>query len=185
MNGFDIGLLVFMGVLVVIGLAKGLVRILVGFAALVTAFLVACFYHEPLASYLARLDLPDEVVYFGSYVLLFVAVMLVGGLVAMVLRKLMKAAMLSWADRMAGAALGLAVALLAAALLVVPVVAYMPNGERLLGGSRLAPYVAAVADLAIQVAPEDFYERYREGIEALRDHWRGRSEEWVTDRQRT
>ena len=41
--------------------------------------------------------------------------LLAGALVAYLLRKLMKVAMLSWADRMAGAAVGLVVAFLGAA----------------------------------------------------------------------
>jgi membrane protein required for colicin V production len=172
-SGFDIALLVFMGVLAVVGLAKGLVRILVGMGALVTAFLVACFYHEPLADALAGLDLPLEVRSLISYGLLFLAVMLAGGLLAFVLRKIVKAAMLGWADRVGGGALGLAVAVLASALVVLPLVAYSPRGARLLERSVLAPYIAAVADLAVRVAPQGLADRYERGIAALREHWRG------------
>jgi membrane protein required for colicin V production len=180
MNGFDIALLVFMGILVAIGLLKGLVRILIGMAALVTAFLVACLYHAPLADRLSSLDVPGGVLKLISYVLLFLGVMLLGGVAAWLLRKLIKAAMLSWVDRIAGAALGLLAAMLTASLLVMPLVAYLPDGGRLLDGSILAPYVAAVADFATHVVPEDLAEKYRQGIETIRDHWRGATEETVS-----
>lgn len=180
MNGFDIALLVFMCVLVVIGLIKGLVRILVGLAALVTAFVAACFYHRPLADLMSSLSLPEGVLRLISYALIFIGVMLLGGVAAWFLRKLLKAAMLNWVDRLAGAALGLVAALLTAALLVLPVVAYVPAGAELLNASILAPYVAAVADLASHVVPDDLAERYKKGIGTIRDRWSGTDDDVVT-----
>jgi len=173
MNGFDVALLVLMGVLVVIGLIKGLVRILVGMLALVTAFLVASRYHDPVASRFSDWIDSPELALLASYILLFIGVMLAGGVAAWLLRKVLKAAMLSWADRLAGAAVGLTAALLAAALVVLPVVAYAPRGSELLSRSTLAPYVAVVADLAVRMAPDDLASRYRQGIEALRRYWHG------------
>jgi membrane protein required for colicin V production len=87
------------------------------------------------------------------------------------LAKLMRAAMLGWADRLGGAALGFVAALLAAALIVPPVLAYWPSGEGLLARSTLAPYLVAVADLATSLVPGDLSERYRHKIEGLRRQW--------------
>jgi membrane protein required for colicin V production len=171
-NTFDIVLLVLACGLVVIGMFKGLVRILIGLAALVFAFALAARYHRPLAERLGALDFGDDPTMLLSYVLIFIGVMLAGGLIAYLLRKLIKAAMLSWADRLAGAALGLVVAMLTAALLILPVVAYSPWGGSVLRGSVLAPYVTVVADLANRLAPADLSERYNDKIEELRRYWR-------------
>ena len=168
MNWFDIALLVLIGLLVTIGLLKGLVRILVGLVALVAAFMVACVYHRPLAEALSGTELPTGLLCLLTYLAIFLGVMLAGGLAAWLLRRLIKAAMLGWADRLAGGALGLAAAVLASALIVLPVVAYTPDGAGILDRSVLAPYVAAVADLASSVVPADLAGRYRERIERLR-----------------
>jgi len=175
MNSFDVALLVVACVLVVIGMLKGLVRILIGIAALVAAFALAARYHQPLADRLQWIDVPDEPLMLLAYVLIFIGVMLAGGLTAALVRKLVKAAMLSWADRLAGAALGLAAATLTAALLVLPLVAYSPYRDRLLRDSVLAPYVAAVADLAAPLMPDDLSRRYRAGVDDLKRYW---SERW-------
>jgi len=103
------------------------------------------------------------------------AAMVAGGAVAWLVGRILKLAMLSWADRLAGAALGLLGALVAAALVAHPIVAAAPGGSRLLNGSRLAPYVTVVADLANALAPRDLAERYTEGIGALRRAWRGQT----------
>ena len=173
MNGFDLALLILVAVLVIVGLVKGLVRVLVGILALVTAFLVASRFHGPLAERARGVDVSPEVLQLVAYLLLFVAVMLAGGVVAWLLRKLVKAAMLGWADRLAGAALGLAAALFAAALIVLPVVAYAPGGSELLGRSRLAPYVDVVADVLASTAPPELASAYRRHVEALRRIWHG------------
>ena len=173
MNGFDMLLLTLAAVLVVIGMVKGLVRILLGIAALVAAFALAVQYHRPLADRLGGLDMPGGVLSFISYLAIFLGVMLAGGLVAFLMRRLLKAAMLSWADRLAGGALGLVAATLVAALLVLPVVAYFPASGDTLQHSRLAPYVTVVADLANLLAPDELSVRYRHAVENLRRVWRG------------
>ena len=171
MNVFDIVLLALVCCLVLIGMIKGLVRILVGLAALVTAFVLAASYHQPLAERLGGLEMRAEPLKLIAYVMIFLGVMLAGGLLAYLSRRLLKAAMLSWADRLAGAALGLVAAMLVAALLVLPLVAYSPYSQRLLARSVLAPYVVLVADMANALVPEELSQRYRLGIEDLRRRW--------------
>jgi len=103
--------------------------------------------------------------------MIFLGVMLAGGLLGFLARRLLKAAMLGWADRLGGAAVGFAAAMLAAALIVLPVVAYSPWGARALADSRLAPYIAVVAEVATSLAPEDLSSRYRERVRDLRRYW--------------
>jgi membrane protein required for colicin V production len=171
-NHFDVFLLAMACLLVLVGMIKGLVRVLIGIAALIAAFALAARYHQPLANRLSKLDVDFEPASLISYVLIFLGVMLAGGLVAWLVRRLIKAAMLSWADRLGGAALGLVAAMLIAALLVLPLVAYSPWSERVLARSKLAPYVTVVADLANMLVPEDLSRRYRQGVEELRRFWR-------------
>ena len=177
MNTFDIVLLGLACILVLVGVMKGLVRILIGVAALVAAFALAARYHQPLAARMSGIEIPSEALRLGAYVLIFIGVMLAGALLAYVLRKLLAAAMLSWADRLGGAALGLVAAALTAALLILPLVAYSPYRDRLLAGSYLAPYVTVVADVANTLVPDDLADLYRERVEELRDYWRGKLED--------
>jgi len=178
MNTFDIMLLALACLLVVVGMVKGLVRILIGVAAIVAAFALAARFHGPLADRLAGLEISPEALSLMSYVVIFIGVMLLGGFVAFLTRKLLRAAMLSWADRIGGAALGFVAAALMAALLVLPLVAYSPWSEQVLGHSMLAPYVTVVADIANAVVPDDLSERYQQGVEQLRRYW---SDHWTGD----
>ena len=178
MNYFDLALLIVACLLVVVGMIKGLVRILIGLGALIAAFAVAARFHQPLADRLSFLDLSAGPLLLISYFLLFIGVMLLGGLTAYLARKLIKAAMLSWADRLGGAAVGLVVATLAAALLVLPLIAYSSGGDRFLRGSILAPYITAVADIASPLVPRELSELYRERMDDLRRFWHN---EWLEE----
>lgn len=175
LNGFDVALLVLSAVLGLVGVIKGLTRLLIGVGALVAAFVLAARFHERLASAVAPgVPLAGPALKLAAYLAIFLATMIAGGLVAWLVRKLLRAAMLSWLDRLAGAAVGVVAAALAAALILLPVVAYAPAGESVLRESVLAPYVTVVADLAGRLAPAAMSERYQAKVESLRRYWRER-----------
>jgi len=173
MNALDIGLIVLIVLGAGIGLARGLVRILIGILSLVVAFFLASRYQDQFAAVLTSRHVSETPARIGAYVLVFIATMIAGGLVAWVVGKLLKLAMLSFPDRLAGGALGIVAALLAAAFLVHPLVASSPEGSRLLANSKIAPYVTVVADLGNAMAPDAVAKRYDQGIESLRRVWRG------------
>jgi membrane protein required for colicin V production len=125
-----------------------------------------------VATSLRWINAPDEVLKLLAYGLIFLGTMLAGGLVAFLMRKVLKAAMLTWADRLAGGALGLVAALMISALFILPLVAYSQAGQDALRDSVLAPYVTVVADLANRWVPEELSESYRRKVEDLRRHWR-------------
>ncbi len=179
MSAFDVVVIVMVGVGFVVGLVQGFVRILAGVAALVVAFVLASRFHGSAAAGLAWTGGSESLLRLLGYLGIFFGVMLAGGLLAWLLRKLVKAAMLGWADRLAGGTTGILAAVLAAALLVLPLVAYAPGGGSFLVHSRLARYLAAVADVANTLAPEDLARRYHEGVSELRKRWAGATREVV------
>lgn len=173
MNALDIGLIVLLAVGFAIGLARGFVRILIGVLTLIVAFILANRYQDAIAKVLTDRHVSQTPARIGAYVLVFVATMILGGLVAWVVGKILKLAMLSFPDRLAGGALGILAALLAAAFVVHPLVASTDGGSKLLATSKIAPYVSVVADIGNAVAPDAVAKRYDSGIDALRRIWRG------------
>jgi membrane protein required for colicin V production len=173
MNAFDITVVILLIVGFALGLARGLVRILIGILTLLVAFFLASRYQDAITAVLTARHVSPAPARIGAYVLVFVATMMAGGLVAWAVGKMLKMAMMSWADRLAGGALGLVAALLAAAFLVHPLIASSPEGSHVLATSKLAPYVTVVADLGNAAAPEAVAKRYESGIDALRKIWRG------------
>ena len=174
-NAFDVLLLVFVGLLVLLGVLRGLTRLLIGTGALVAAFILAAQFHELVASLMVRVvEMSEPVANLAAYLAIVLGTMLAGSLVASALQRLLKTTMLGWADRLAGGAVGLLAALLSAALVVLPVVAYSPSGAAVLRNSVLAPYVTVVADIANPLVPDRLSEQYRDKMESLRQYWQRR-----------
>lgn len=173
MNALDWGLVVLFAMGTVVGLTRGLVRIVIGILTLIVAFFLASRYQDAIAAVLTARHVSETPARIGAYVAVFIGTMIAGGLVAWVVGKILKLAMLSWADRLAGGAAGLLGSMLAAAFLVHPLVSSSQGGSRLLATSKLAPYVTVVADVGNSVAPDAVARRYETGVEALRKIWRG------------
>ena len=172
MNAFDTVLLVVIALLMLVGLLKGLTRLAIGIAALVAACVLATRFHRPVAaSFAAVAELAEPVASAAAYAAIFLGTMLAGALVAFVVRRTLKLAMLGWVDRLAGAAVGLVAALLAAGLLLVPAAGRVPAGQSLLRESVLAPYAAAAAALTYRLVPAPLSAEYRERMESLRVYW--------------
>ena len=176
-NAFDAGLAALLLVLSLVGLLKGLTRLVVGMTALVAAFLLAAARHAQVgAALVARFEMPPLVAGVIAYGVVFLGVMLLAALILPLLRAVVRTAMLAWADRLAGAAAGLAGAVLIGGSVVVPVLAYAPTGERLLAESQLAPYAVVGADVAAALSPAEVTTWYRERMAAVKQFWRDRAE---------
>ncbi len=176
-NAFDAGFTALLLVLSLIGVVKGLTRLVVGMTALVAAFVVAAARHGQVAGALvSRFEMSPLVASAIGYGAVFIGVMLVAALVLPLVRALVRMAMLAWADRLAGAAAGLAGAVLIAGSVVVPVLAYVPAGDRLLAESQLAPYAVVGADAAVALAPAELTDWYRERMHAVQAFWQERAE---------
>lgn len=173
MNALDWGLIVLFAAGTLLGLFRGFMRILIGILSLIVAFFLASRWQDPLAQILVSRHVSEGPARVAAYLIVFVGTMIAGALVAWIVGRLLKIAMLSWADRLAGAALGLLAAVLGAAFVVHPLVASFKGGRGLMASSTLMPYVVVVADVGNAVAPEAVAKRYESGVETLRRVWRG------------
>ena len=174
MNAFDLGFCVLAAALALYGAMRGLVRIVVAAASLVVAFVVANAWHEALAQHWAASGAAAPALRIGARFVLFAAVVLLGGILGWLASRLLAAASLGFMDRLAGAALGLVVAVLAAAALAVPLAAYGGADGRILRTSALAPYVTAVSDWINIAAPDGIARRYERASASLKRTWRNR-----------
>lgn len=120
MTWFDYAVLGVLGVSIMWGVWRGLVREVISIVGWVAAFVVANFLAEPLSQYLPRSIPTLQLRLLIAFVVVFVATLAVATLLGMLLSKVIKAAGLGGLDRALGALFGTARGLLvvvAAALL--------------------------------------------------------------------
>ena len=101
---------IFVAVLVIsllVGAWRGLVYELLSLANWVAAFVLAQWFAPDVAHYLPLTSTTEVVRYAAGFVLVFVAALFAGGMVAFVVRKLVAAVGLRPVDRVLGSAFGL------------------------------------------------------------------------------
>jgi membrane protein required for colicin V production len=123
MNGADIVLLGVIALSAAIGLMRGLVRELLSLLVWVAAFVVAIGYAPGLAPKLTGVATEPMVRHVVALVILFVAALILGGLVQWLLHRLVESTGLSGTDRLLGFVFG---ALRGVVVCVVALVALSP-----------------------------------------------------------
>ncbi len=158
------------------GFREGLVRLVVGFGALIVAFFAASWMNGLVAGYLSPWIHNRTFAVVASYVLIFTAIMLVGALIAGLIVRIFKLVGLTLVDRVLGGVFGGVRALVGLVITLMVVMAFLPG--RLPGAvqqSEFAPYVlgasrmlSAMAPFEIRSGVEKAYNSVREQIDQLR-----------------
>lgn len=108
MTVFDLVVFAVVVLSTLFGFARGFMRVVVSLAAWVFAFLLAIHLSHPLGAMLPDVAGSPSVRYIVAFVLIMLAVLLVGALLGWLLYRLVKAIGLGFLDRLLGAVVGIA-----------------------------------------------------------------------------
>lgn len=172
MNLFDLFVFGAAAFLLLLGLWKGLVRQLFTLAGVLGGSALALGGYRTAAHWVPFVGRgPREIV---GFLALLLGCVVLSWVLGHLLSRFLESLTLGWANRVAGGGLGLvkaAVLATAAALFLVHV---LPNGSPLLRDSVALPYVLAVAEQGIRLAPDDVKQEMGEKLERLRTSWERR-----------
>ncbi len=159
MNLLDIAIAGLCAGFMLSGLLKGLVRQAAGWTGLILGHLAGVKFHGIVQRTL-QLDFPkaETVAYLITFVAVYVAVRLVGGM----LERRVRGSKLSGADRLSGAAAGLLKGVLLSILLVFVMVVFLPKDARFLHTSKLVPKVIVAARWMAPAFPDKVREAFNE-----------------------
>ena len=157
-NWFDIVLLVIIGIAVIIGVIKGLIRQIVGITAVFAGLFLAMSFYAPLSSVLMNFIKNKMVADLLGFLGIFFGILILGGLVSWALHKLMKGP-LKFVNHTLGAALGLIEGILICGVLVLSQMIF-PIDRGALENSKLAPSCARMARTAYTLIPKDLKEQF-------------------------
>jgi membrane protein required for colicin V production len=164
MNIVDIVLAVLCVWFAVSGIARGLVRQLFSIGGLVAGHLAGIRFYGLVASMLKlSFQYNDVVGYLAVFLVVYLAVRLLGAFVEGRIR----ASKLSAADRMAGMVAGLAKGALVSVLVVFLLVILIPRDSRALRQSKAAPYAISAGRWLAQVFPDRIADSFREKAKAV------------------
>jgi membrane protein required for colicin V production len=172
MNAFDFVVLAAVAFGALHGLRNGLLTMVTSFAALIAALYLASVHYVETAAIIAHQfgtnpTLATVLGYVAVFLVVFIAVQFVGGMVVGVLRM----ASLGWIDRLAGGFLGGAIAAAVAGLAVMLLTTVLPANAALLRNSEAAPMLLAYDAMLVRYIPEEAKEAYQRNRDILIRAW--------------
>ena len=153
---------------VVAAIMKGFIRELVSLASLLIGLVVAAVAYPRAALWFEDLTKSHEIALGLGFLVLFLGTLLLGSLLSLLLRKLIKSAGIQWFDRFLGAVFGLVRGVLVNCILLFVLLAFAIKPEAV-QQSSLAPYVTAGANIISLAMPGNLKSQFRLGFEKFRD----------------
>ncbi|MGD8513659.1 MAG: CvpA family protein [Deltaproteobacteria bacterium] len=172
MNALDIITALIVGFCLIRGIFRGIIKEITSILGVFIGFYAAYIYYPILARWLSDLIANRSYLHILSFFLIFVTVLLAVGFVGMILRHLLKAAALGWADRILGGTFAMVKAVLIVSVLLIALTTFLPENAPVIKNSLLAPRVSAISEKLVAVVPGEMKERFRNNIRALRISWK-------------
>jgi membrane protein required for colicin V production len=171
-NALDIITALIVGFCLIRGVFRGIIKEITSILGVFIGFYAAYIYYPILARWLSDLIANRSYSHIISFFLIFVTVLLAVGFVGMILRHLLKAAALGWADRILGGTFAMVKAVLIVSVLLIALTTFLPENAPVIKNSLLAPRVSAISEKLVAVVPGEMKERFRNNIRALRISWK-------------
>lgn len=166
MNWLDVLLIAVAVAAALVGLFKGLVREVVGLAAVVLGLILAAAYYPDVARALLGRVSNLLLAYFLAFLIIFFAVATAGWVAGLLLSKLMKGP-LALANHLLGGMFGLVKGVVVGGVIVLALVSF-GIGSRALQHSRFGPAALQVAAGIVHIIPRELRARFRESYGRIR-----------------
>lgn len=172
MNAFDFVVLAAVAFGALHGLRNGLLTMVTSLVAVIAALYLASVHYVETAAIIAHQfgtnpTLATVLGYVAVFLVVFIAVQFVGGMIVGVLRM----ASLGWIDRLAGGFLGGAIAAAVAGLAVMLLTTVLPANAALLRNSEAAPMLLAYDAMLMRYIPQQAKEAYQRNRDILMQAW--------------
>jgi membrane protein required for colicin V production len=173
MNILDIALVVIVVAFIVYGAVKGVVRLALGSVAVAVGLFLGCWYNAPVAALLAGWIQSEAVRRLAALGLIFLTTLAAFAVLVWFITKTLESANLRWVDRLSGALVGVAIASVLAAALLVPLTAFLPADSTLVNNSALSPYVLKISSFVKALVPAEVKEKYEAARARMKEAGKG------------
>ncbi len=168
MSGLDWIIVAVVLLSVLLAAAQGFFYELFSLVGIVVGYISAVWGYTRVAAWYAPLVKSPWVADIAGFLTIFIAVVLLAGILGRLARWFFKEAGLRWFDRLLGGAFGLVRGVLLVSVLLLALTSFAP-GSRFIAQSSIAPYVLVIARAAIWVAPGQVRSRFYDGLKAFRE----------------
>jgi membrane protein required for colicin V production len=173
MNWLDILLLLILIGSILASYRKGFSREVIGLVTVVLALVAGAWFYGMAGAFLIPYVSSRSVANLIGFFLVFIGVMLLGGILSYIVGKFLRVTGISIVDHALGAGFGLLRGVLIGVALILGIMAFAPN-ERppaAIIGSRTAPYFVDAARVVAAVTPYELKEGFRKSYAEAKDAW--------------
>jgi membrane protein required for colicin V production len=154
------------------GFARGLTRSIIGFVASILAIFLAFGFYRMVGAQFHHWGLSPTTAKVAGFLAVFIGVIVLGGLVAGLIGKLLKIVGLGFLDRLGGAAFGLVRGAVVGIVIVMLMIAFTSKPPPVaVKESRIAPYLISASNLIAHFAPRELRDAYDYSSEKLMKGW--------------
>ena len=173
MNWLDVVLLIILAGSVATSFSTGLTREIVGLVSIIAALVLAIWFYGTAGSVLLPYVSSPGIAHFCGFLMVFFGVLLLGGIIGRLLGRMMKAAGLSFVDRLLGAGFGIVRGLLVSIAIVLALLAFTPGKSppAAVVDSKMAPYVIDAARVCAAMAPHELKDGFRKSYAQVKTIW--------------
>ena len=176
MNWVDLLLLFVIAASVLGGLKGGFARVGIGFAASILGIFFGVWCYGIVGAYFVDYVSSRAAANLFGFLVIFLGVVLVGGIVGHLVARFFKWAGLSWFDRLLGGAFGALRGAVVAVALVTVLLAFSPSPPpRSVTESKLVPYFASFSNVLAMLTPREVKEAFQNTKEKAEKAWAEKS----------
>lgn len=172
MNLFDIVVVTVVAFCLIGGGFRGLIREVSGIIGVVAGFCGANTYYMRLLPYAEQWFDSSAVQHLICFFALFCVILILVGVVARLIRRLLRLVFLGWADRSFGICFGALKGILISTIMFILVTTFVPGSAGFLSDSRTAPYLARSADAVTVFVSRGMKTDFYRHLEGMRKEWK-------------
>ena len=173
MNGFDLVVLIIVSFCLIRGAFKGLIREVSGIIGVIAGFYGANTYYPVLSPYTGRFLTSPGIGDLVSFLVLFCIILILVGLLAVLIRKLLNLVFLGWVDWTFGLAFGAAKGALIVSVLFILLTTFVPGHSKVLSSSVSAPYVGQIAKaMTVFISDNMMKTSFLKRWEGIKTYWK-------------
>jgi membrane protein required for colicin V production len=174
LNGLDWILIVAVGASTFFGFNAGLARVVIGFVAGIVGIVLGFWFYQTPAEWFSSYFKSDTVAAALGFLIIFVGVIIAGGILARLIAAIFRWVGLTWLDRVLGAGAGFVRGMLVAVGIMTPLLAFAPDPlPKFLQDSTLLPYTVAFGRVMVAAAPAKVREQFDSKSDVLKSMWKG------------
>ena len=172
----DVLLIVILIASVISSYSKGFAREVIGLVAAITALVCGVWFYSMAGEVVRPWVGSREVANLCGFLMVFVAVIVLGWVVTSVIGMMVKAVGLSWLDRMMGAGFGVVRGVIVSVALITAIVAFAPGSDaksppQAVVDSKIAPYIIDTAHELTKAAPKELRDEFSRRYEQVKRIW--------------